>query len=534
MFRSSGSQLVLGLGLAGYAAVVLLPIAFLIAAAVALVVSPTEGPTSAVMALSARQLGLLIRTVLFAGSVSAATVVVGVLAAGVLWQWTKSPGVWLRWLVLPLITIPPFVHAGAWINAFQAGGDLLNRFHLNAPQLGGWTGAGFVEVMAYLPVTTGLALLGLASVSPSLVNAARIQHGSTAVFFRVVLPLAAPQIIAGGCVVFILSLADYSIPSVFQQNVYALELFVQYSQLGSPGLAFVSAIPLLAIAVAVSFWAMGGLRRAAMRPVFVPSSQGSQLSWAPWLRRLQLVAVAVLAAQILVPLISLLHGTASLDRLQASVAAAHHELSTSLAVALITALCCLPLALALASQLARPGKPSLFWWVIAILPLAVPAPLVGIGLISAWNNPVLGAAYGTLAMPVLASLTRFTPFAALLLLAYLKRMDPGLLDAARVFQRSRIHGWLAVNLHLLAPGLIAAGCVAAALSIGELGATLLVAPPGRATLTMRIYNYMHYGSSASVAGLCLVMTTVIVLLAALTAWGFHSWTAPRKQPAAER
>ena len=72
MIRSSGSQLVLGLGLAGYAAVVLLPIAFLIAAAVALVVSPTEGPTSAVMTLSARQLGLLIRTVLLAGGVSAA------------------------------------------------------------------------------------------------------------------------------------------------------------------------------------------------------------------------------------------------------------------------------------------------------------------------------------------------------------------------------------------------------------------------------------------------------------------------------
>jgi len=47
--------------------------------------------------------------------------------------------------------------------------------------------------------------------------------------------------------------------------------------------------------------------------------------------------------------------------------------------------------------------------------------------------------------------------------------------------------------------------VVIALTAAELGATLIVAPPGRATLTMRIYNYLHYGGTDEAAALCLLM-----------------------------
>ena len=43
------------------------------------------------------------------------------------------------------------------------------------------------------------------------------------------------------------------------------------------------------------------------------------------------------------------------------------------------------------------------------------------------------------------------------------------------------------------------------LTAAELGATVLVIPPGVGTLTIKIYNYMHYGKSDAVAGLCLIM-----------------------------
>ncbi|HAE41535.1 MAG TPA: hypothetical protein DCG34_01275, partial [Clostridiales bacterium] len=74
-----------------------------------------------------------------------------------------------------------------------------------------------------------------------------------------------------------------------------------------------------------------------------------------------------------------------------------------------------------------------------------------------------------------------------------------------IFQRSRLHGFVSIYLPMVLPGIIAAFLIVFILTTGELGATLLVTPPGRSTLTMRIYNYMHYGSSQMIAGLCLTM-----------------------------
>jgi ABC-type Fe3+ transport system permease subunit len=52
------------------------------------------------------------------------------------------------------------------------------------------------------------------------------------------------------------------------------------------------------------------------------------------------------------------------------------------------------------------------------------------------------------------------------------------------------------------------GLLAAVLSSAELGATLLLLPPGAGSLTIRIYNYLHYGQSDVIAGLCLVLYVV--------------------------
>jgi iron(III) transport system permease protein len=88
----------------------------------------------------------------------------------------------------------------------------------------------------------------------------------------------------------------------------------------------------------------------------------------------------------------------------------------------------------------------------------------------------------------------------------------------RVHQQHRWHGWWRVEAPLEVAGWIAAAALVLALSAGELGASLLVAPPGSATLTMRLYNYLHSGASRSVAGTCLTMW-LLAIAAGLVAFG---------------
>ena len=124
---------------------------------------------------------------------------------------------------------------------------------------------------------------------------------------------------------------------------------------------------------------------------------------------------------------------------------------------------------------------------------------------------------------MLAALARYTPLGALVMIATLRRLNPELIDAARLLQASPIRRWLRIRLPLLAPGLLAAASVVFCLTLGELSATLMIAAPGSPTLTMRIYNYLHYGASSTVAGLTLVLTALTLLLVLLMALAQALW-----------
>lgn len=216
--------------------------------------------------------------------------------------------------------------------------------------------------------------------------------------------------------------------------------------------------------------------------------------------------------QIAVLFFGLITTSGSWDTFVSSVSRAGNELQFSLMTAVLVILISLPLALAAAYELKKPGLRGTIAWILVLVPLAIPAPLVGIGMVTLWYGPLLAVPYPGLLMPVLVAVSRFAPIAAIILFVQLRFLDPLLFDAAAVFSKSQVKTWTQIRLPLLAPGLLVAAGILFTLTLAELGATLIVAPPGHATLTMRIYNYLHYGAAGEVAGLCL-MITILTLIA---------------------
>ncbi|MBT5642394.1 hypothetical protein HOJ44_04675 [Candidatus Bathyarchaeota archaeon] len=100
-------------------------------------------------------------------------------------------------------------------------------------------------------------------------------------------------------------------------------------------------------------------------------------------------------------------------------------------------------------------------------------------------------------------------------------MNRLLFDAAELFEVRKNDALWRVKLPLQMQGITAAALILFAFSLGELGATLLVVPPGSETLTIRIFNYLHYGGSEEVAGLCLVMAVVMMTLSGLAAYAYN-------------
>jgi iron(III) transport system permease protein len=179
------------------------------------------------------------------------------------------------------------------------------------------------------------------------------------------------------------------------------------------------------------------------------------------------------------------------------------EVGLSLQVAVASATLATLLSLPVASRLSARPRLGAFWLILA-LPLAVPPPLAGIALVSATNGPWLDWARATPLALVLAHAARLLPFAAFAAAAQVRRIDPRLLEAASLHDVGAWRRFWRVRLPLMVPAAAVAWLVVFVFSLGELGVSLLVVPPGQATLPIRVYNLMHYGATDTVAALCLV------------------------------
>lgn len=466
---------------------------------------------------------LLGRSLGLAAAVALGGTTIGLLAAMALWRCRTGLLRHARWLILVTATLPPYLHATVWKNAAAAANSLLVEHGLATFPLRGWGVSWWVQMMALLPLGIGLGLIGLELVEARQLEAARLVRPDLTVLRKVVLPLAAPALWAGAGMLFLLALMDYSAPSLCGVDTYPFEIFAEYSATSEPVRAFLLAVPLLLAAGIVLVALQSLIRGLASDSGRSASADGASLVWPEWLSSAQLAALAVLGAQVLVPVLVMVSSTQSWAGLGASTSAASHEFYFTLGVSALTALLCLPLGLIGALGMTSRRPSAWLWCLLVSLPVAVPAPLVGIGLVALHTRLPGAPLYGTVWLPVLAALARFAPFATIAILAQMRRLDPALTDAVRVHQPSAWRGWLQVRLPLLAPGLLAAAIVTFALTAGELGATLIVAPPGYATITMRIYNYLHYGSQSDVAGLCLMMTGLTLAAGLLAAVVFARW-----------
>jgi iron(III) transport system permease protein len=148
--------------------------------------------------------------------------------------------------------------------------------------------------------------------------------------------------------------------------------------------------------------------------------------------------------------------------------------------------------------------------VMLVALFAVPSTVVGIGLIGVWNRPgPLGIAYATDAMFLLAYLARFLPIAALIVAAGTRHVPLSHEEAAAVSGA----GWARTMARIVIPqvglGVTAAWVITFVLAFGELGVSILVAPPGESTLPIRIYTLIANAPPSIVAGLALLQALVI-------------------------
>ncbi len=462
----------------------------------------------------ARRARLLLNSMLLALGVAATTMFFGWFGALLSWRWKGFRSTILLWILIPLVALPPYIHAMAWLSTVAWVSDILRSFGVFPRPLYGWSGSLLVEVATYAPLAFGFAWLGMRNIDPDLIELGRTARTDAQTLWRVILPLSAPTILTASGIIFVFSVLDYSVPSLLQVHVYAMEIFAEYSASNDPIRAFLLAVPLIMVAAAVVMAALAPLKNLALRRTRYQPVWENPPAWPASFDLLQRASFSVIVFVTMMPLAMLITFAGSLGTTLSTWEAAMSELRYSLLVGMFAGLLSLPVAFPMAIKLVGSAEEMKSWWFLIVAPLSIPASLIGISMIYITNQTWLRAEMLLDLLPSFANTLRFAPLAALILVAFMRRNDPLLHEAAEVFQASAWRRRVFVELPMLAPGLLAAGGLVFALSLGELATTLMIVPPGRATLAMRIYNYLHYGASDVVAGLGLLMMVGVLAVGA--------------------
>lgn len=165
--------------------------------------------------------------------------------------------------------------------------------------------------------------------------------------------------------------------------------------------------------------------------------------------------------------------------------------------------------------------------------LAVPSPLLAVWLIRIMNapgQPLLNYLFDRSLVPICAvQLVKTVPLAFFVLWPAMRGIAQPLVDLARLDGWSAPSRFLHLGVRLTLPPHAAAWIVVAAMSVAELTATILVSPPGFSTVAVTVFQLIHYGVEDRLAGLCLTLWGVSILLALAAGLLVASWARRRRR-----
>jgi thiamine transport system permease protein len=190
-------------------------------------------------------------------------------------------------------------------------------------------------------------------------------------------------------------------------------------------------------------------------------------------------------------------------------------IAVSLGYALATTLLALGLGLPAAWALARDARSpsSQLFDPLLMLPLGTSAVTLGLGFIVALDQPPLDLRASILLIPIAHTLVAF-PFVVRSLTPSLRSIRPRLRQAAAVMGASPLQALRHIDLPIIGRALLVAATFAFTISLGEFGATALIARPEYPTIPVMIYRYLSQPGALNY-GQALALSTLLALAAAV-------------------
>lgn len=441
----------------------------------------------------------------------------------------------VRMCVILATMSAPFVGAYAWILLMGRNGAitvfLQNLFpHVQIPSIYGFGGILLVFTTQLFPLVF-LYITGAMSKMDNSLMEASVSMGVTGIrrFFKVIVPLIMPSILASGLLVFIRALSDFGTPLLLGEGyrTFPVTLYNEFVGEVSQNKGFASAIGIVAIAITCIIYIIQNIATAKT------SFAMSALNPVPKKRPKGIVSVLVHLYIYLVTGISILpqvyvaycsfRNTSgqlyvdgySLQSYREMFGKLGSSVINTIKIPVISLLFILVFAVLIAYISVRRRNPLTGAVdMISMIPYIIPGTVVGIAMVTSFNRPPL-ILTATTAIMIISLVIRRLPYTIRSSVATLQQIPISIEEAAISLGSSKLKTFVRITVPMMSSGIIAGAILSWVTLVTELSTAIFLYTARTQTLTVAIYTQIvrgHYGVASAMATLLTVITIVSMII----------------------
>ena len=473
-------------------------------------------------------------TVLNSFEVSAAVMVVSLLLGipfSYFFSFYKMKGRKILFVTVLICSMSaPFIGAYAWIMLLGRSGVItkfLAGMGIKVGSIYGFTGILLVQALKLFPLVVIYMNGAFQDIDSSLMEASA-SLGCTGVrrFFRIVMGLTAPTILAAALIVFMRAFADFGTPAIIGEGYRTFPVLIYDSFLSENGADynFASAVSVLAIVVTAEVFLLQKYATSrfkftinSLHPIQKkdPKGVGGVLMH---VYCYLLIAIALLP-QVYIIFDSfrdykgqVAQSTYSLSNYQnASRKLLGRSIRNSLVISFVALAIIIVIAVLIAYLVVRRSS-TLNHSIdtISMLPYIMPGAVIGISLIIAFNNRYFSLT-GTMTIMVIALAIRRMPYTSRSATATMMQIPISTEEAAISLGASKLKTFIRVTVPQMTSGIVSGAILSFVSIITEVSSGVFLFNNSTITLTLNTYTNINLGSYGTASAFATVTTLLTVL-----------------------
>ena len=427
----------------------------------------------------------------------------------------------------------PFIGAYSWIMLLGRSGVITKFIEsilpVTVPSIYGFFGILLVLSLQLYPLVFLYVSGGLKNIDNSLLEASEnMGCGGIARFFKIVIPLSMPTIIAAALMVFMRAFADFGTPLLIGEGYQTFPVIIYNSYFAETGgnHNFGAAISIIAIVITAIIFLIQRFVNSkfrftmnALHPIERKKIHGIKAV----LVNLYCWFIAALAfmPQVYVIYTSFLKTSGkifltgySLDSYKYAFTHLKKAIPNTFIIGALALILVIILAILIAYLVVRRSNSiNKLIDTISMVPYIIPGSVVGIALVMAFSKKPL-VLTGTAIIMIIALVIRRIPYTIRSSTATLQQIPMSIEEAAISLGSTKLEAFFKITVPMMANGILSGAIMSWVTIITELSTAIILYNLNTITLTLATYTYVsrgNYGIAAAYATI-LTVTTVISLL----------------------